>query len=39
VTNPFLRAADPYLRARLGLQRSSEAEVFTEIRRRKDHFR
>lgn len=38
-TNPFLRAADPYLRARLGLQHATEAEAFTEIRRRKDRFR
>jgi hydroxyacylglutathione hydrolase len=38
-TNPFLRAADPYLRARLGLQGLSEAEAFAEIRRRKDAFR
>jgi hydroxyacylglutathione hydrolase len=38
-TNPFLRATDPYLRARLGLQAGSEAEAFAEIRRRKDAFR
>ena len=35
-TNPFLRAADPALRRRLGLERASDAEVFGEIRRRKD---
>jgi hydroxyacylglutathione hydrolase len=38
-TNPFLRAADPYLQARLGLQGTPEAEVFAELRRRKDGFR
>ena len=35
-TNPFLRAADPALRRRLGLEGASDAEVFGEIRRRKD---
>ena len=35
-TNPFLRAADPALRRRLGLENVSDAEVFGEIRRRKD---
>ncbi|MFY9238708.1 MAG: hydroxyacylglutathione hydrolase [Roseovarius sp.] len=37
-TNPFLRAADPAIRAQLGLQHASDAEVFTEIRARKDQF-
>ncbi|MDE3121762.1 MAG: hydroxyacylglutathione hydrolase [Paracoccaceae bacterium] len=37
-TNPFLRAADPEIRARLGMQSSSDAEVFAEIRQRKDRF-
>lgn len=37
-TNPFLRAADPVLRAALGMKESSDAEVFAEIRRRKDRF-
>lgn len=37
-TNPFLRAADPALRARLGLEEASDAEVFAEVRRRKDAF-
>lgn len=37
-TNPFLRADDPAIRARLGLERASDAEVFAEIRRRKDAF-
>ncbi|MBZ8118102.1 hydroxyacylglutathione hydrolase [Roseovarius sp. LXJ103] len=37
-TNPFLRATDPDIRAHLGLQHASDAEVFTEIRARKDRF-
>ena len=37
-TNPFLRAADPGIRAHLGLHNASDAEVFTEIRARKDQF-
>lgn len=37
-TNPFLRASDPAIRATLGLQNSTDAEVFAEIRRRKDAF-
>ena len=35
-TSPFLRAADPALRRNLGLQSASDAEVFAEVRRRKD---
>ena len=35
-TNPFLRAQDPAIRRRLGLESASDAEVFAEIRRRKD---
>jgi hydroxyacylglutathione hydrolase len=35
-TNPFLRAADPAIRRHLGMERASDAEVFAEIRRRKD---
>lgn len=35
-TNPFLRAADPAIRRRLRLEDASDAEVFGEIRRRKD---
>lgn len=35
-TNPFLRAADPSIRRHLGLEQASDAEVFGEIRRRKD---
>lgn len=37
-TNPFLRAADPGLRARLGMAGAPDAEVFAELRRRKDAF-
>lgn len=37
-TNPFLRAGDGAIRARLGLEGAAEADVFAEIRRRKDRF-
>ena len=37
-TNPFLRAADPAIRRHLGMERESDAEVFAEIRGRKDRF-
>ncbi|WP_281856503.1 hydroxyacylglutathione hydrolase [Litoreibacter halocynthiae] len=37
-TNPFLRCADPTLRAELGMEQASDAEVFAELRRRKDNF-
>lgn len=37
-TNPFLRAADPAIRAALQMQDASDEAVFTEIRRRKDIF-
>jgi hydroxyacylglutathione hydrolase len=35
-TNPFLRPDDPTIRGRLGLDKASDADVFAEIRRRKD---
>lgn len=38
MTNPFLRAGDPAIRARLGMTDAPDAEVFAEIRRRKDNF-
>lgn len=38
-TNPFLRAADPVIRRRLGLEQASDAEVFAALRRAKDGFR
>ena len=37
-TNPFLRASDKAIRAFLSLQTASDAEVFSEIRSRKDNF-
>lgn len=37
-TNPFLRASDPAVKARLGLSGETDDRVFAEIRRRKDHF-
>ena len=37
-TNPFLRAADPAVQARLGMTGADPADVFAEIRKRKDHF-
>jgi len=40
-TNPFLRSAEPSVRATLGPQfaQADEVEVFTEVRKRKDSFR
>jgi len=37
-TNPFLRASDSGIRAHLGMQGATDAEVFAEIRTRKDNF-
>ena len=37
-TNPFLRAADPGIRAHLNMAAASDADIFAEIRRRKDNF-
>jgi hydroxyacylglutathione hydrolase len=37
-TNPFLRAADPDIRANLAMQDAPDAAVFAEIRARKDRF-
>ena len=37
-TNPFLRAADPDIQRRLGMQGADPARVFAEIRQRKDNF-
>ncbi len=36
--NIFLRAPEPAVKAALGLARASDAEVFSELRRRKDRF-
>lgn len=37
-TNPFLRPASPAIQKRLGMEGGAPAEVFAEIRRRKDTF-
>ncbi|MBY6046150.1 hydroxyacylglutathione hydrolase [Vannielia litorea] len=37
-TNPFLRCGDAGIRATLAMENASDAEVFAEIRRRKDAF-
>ena len=37
-TNPFLRPESPAIRASLGLEGASDLAVFSELRRRKDHF-
>jgi hydroxyacylglutathione hydrolase len=37
-TNPFLRAQDETIRNHLSMQSNSDAEVFAEIRKRKDNF-
>ncbi|SFD53228.1 hydroxyacylglutathione hydrolase [Sulfitobacter brevis] len=37
-TNPFLRPADPGIRATLGMPTASDSDVFAEIRKRKDSF-
>lgn len=37
-TNPFLRSHDAAIRAHLGMADATDAEVFSEIRRRKDNF-
>lgn len=37
-TNPFLRWADPAIRATLGMEDADDVAVFAEIRKRKDNF-
>ena len=37
-TNPFLRASRPEVKAAVGMEDASGAEVFAEVRRRKDNF-
>ncbi|QFT97285.1 Hydroxyacylglutathione hydrolase [Roseovarius sp. THAF8] len=37
-TNPFLRATDPAVQAHLGMTGADAADVFAEIRTRKDNF-
>ena len=38
MTNPFLRWHDPAIRRNLGMENATDAEVFAEIRKRKDNF-
>ena len=38
-TTPFVRRNSAGIRRNLGLQQASEAEVFAELRRRKDSFK
>ena len=38
VTNPFLRADDPAVAAAMGMSGASPAEIFAEVRARKDGF-
>ena len=37
-TNPFLRVADPAIRAHLGMETATDGEVFAELRKRKNTF-
>lgn len=37
-TNPFLRASSPELKGAVGMAQASDADVFAEIRKRKDRF-
>lgn len=37
-TNPFLRAVDPAVKQFVGMADATDAEVFAEIRKRKDNF-
>ena len=37
-TNPFIRWHDPAIRKNLGMENAGDAEVFAEIRKRKDNF-
>ena len=37
-TNPFLRSGDPAIRAGLGMGAAGDAEIFAELRQRKDNF-
>jgi hydroxyacylglutathione hydrolase len=38
-TNPYFRTDDPAIRKLLGMEAAAPAEVFAEIRKRKDNFR
>ena len=37
-TNPFLRPSEPGVQTHLGMEGAAAADVFAEIRRRKDSF-
>ncbi len=37
-TNPYLRSGDPALRNALGMPQATDAEIFREVRTRKDNF-
>ena len=37
-TNPFLRPGSKEIRKALGMENGDDAAVFSEIRKRKDHF-
>ncbi|TGQ24013.1 hydroxyacylglutathione hydrolase C-terminal domain-containing protein, partial [Mesorhizobium sp. M4B.F.Ca.ET.214.01.1.1] len=37
-TNPYMRVADTGIRKNLGLESATDADVFAEIRTRKDNF-
>ena len=37
-TNPFLRAGEPSLQRALGMEGAALADIFTEVRKRKDNF-
>ena len=37
--NPFLRTGSPEIRKTLGMETAGDAEVFAELRRRKDSFK
>jgi hydroxyacylglutathione hydrolase len=37
-TNPFLRAGDKAIRAQLNMEDAPDADVFAEIRKRKDNY-
>ena len=37
-TNPFLRAGEPKLQDQIGMAGADPADVFAEIRKRKDNF-
>jgi hydroxyacylglutathione hydrolase len=38
-TNPYLRCDSPEIRRVLGMEASTDAEVFAEIRTRKNNFK